>query len=52
VLKNKKLYGKTFLGVSRTTFIIDEKGYIEKVFEDVNPKEDSKIVLDYLKNVK
>lgn len=52
VLKNKKLYGKTFLGVSRTTFIIDEKGYIKKVFEDVNPKEDSKIVLDYLKNVK
>jgi peroxiredoxin Q/BCP len=52
VLKNKMLYGKTFLGISRTTFIIDEKGYIEKVFNDVNPKEDAKVVLDYLSCVK
>jgi peroxiredoxin Q/BCP len=32
----KKLYGKTFMGVLRTTFVIDEKGIIEKIVEKVN----------------
>ncbi|MEA3444820.1 MAG: thioredoxin-dependent thiol peroxidase [Bacteroidota bacterium] len=34
----KKMYGRTFLGVYRTTFIIDEKGKIEKLFKKVNTK--------------
>jgi thioredoxin-dependent peroxiredoxin len=32
----KKLYGKTYMGVLRTTFVIDEKGIIEKIVEKVN----------------
>ncbi len=32
VWKEKSLYGKTFMGIVRTTFIIDEKGIIEKPF--------------------
>jgi peroxiredoxin Q/BCP len=35
----KNLYGKKVKGVLRTTFIIDEKGYIEKVIEKVNTGE-------------
>lgn len=35
VFGEKKLYGKTFLGVHRTTFIIDEEGIIEKVISKV-----------------
>ena len=31
----KKMYGKSYLGVIRTTFIIDEKGIIEKVINKV-----------------
>jgi thioredoxin-dependent peroxiredoxin len=31
----KKMYGKSFLGVIRTTFIIDEKGIIEKIISKV-----------------
>ena len=31
VWKEKSLYGKTFLGVHRTTFLIDEKGIIKKI---------------------
>ncbi len=31
----KKLYGKSYMGVLRTTFIIDEKGVIEKIIEKV-----------------
>jgi len=32
----KKLYGKTYMGVLRKTFVIDEKGIIEKIIEKVN----------------
>jgi len=32
----KKMYGKSYMGVIRTTFIIDEKGIIEKVIEKVD----------------
>lgn len=34
----KKMYGKTFLGVHRTTFIINEKGIIEKIVKKVDTK--------------
>jgi thioredoxin-dependent peroxiredoxin len=32
----KKMYGKTYFGVIRTTFIIDEKGIIEKIISKVD----------------
>ena len=32
----KKMYGKSYMGVLRTTFIIDEKGFIEKIIEKVD----------------
>jgi peroxiredoxin Q/BCP len=32
----KKMYGKSYFGVIRTTFIIDEKGIIEKIIDKVN----------------
>lgn len=35
----KKMYGRTFDGVFRTTFVIDENGIIEKVFKKVKTKE-------------
>jgi peroxiredoxin Q/BCP len=38
----KKLYGKSFLGVIRKTFIINEDGYVEKIIEKVKTKEHSK----------
>lgn len=41
----KKLYGKTYMGVIRSTFIIDEKGKIEKVIEKVDTKAHSKQIL-------
>lgn len=37
----KKLYGRSFLGISRTTFIIDEKGIIEKIISKVDTKNHS-----------
>jgi peroxiredoxin Q/BCP len=38
VWKEKSLYGKSFLGIVRTTFIIDEKGIIEKIISKVDTK--------------
>jgi peroxiredoxin Q/BCP len=35
VWKEKNLYGKTFMGIERTTFVIDEAGRIRKVFPRV-----------------
>ncbi len=37
VWKEKKLYGKTSMGVARTTFLIDENFNIEYVMEKVKP---------------
>jgi peroxiredoxin Q/BCP len=41
----KKSFGKEYEGVLRTTFLIDEKGNIAKVFENVRPAEHSEEVL-------
>ena len=35
VWKKKSLYGRTFLGTERTTFLINEKGVVEKVYKKV-----------------
>ena len=42
----KKMYGKTFLGVIRTTFIIDEKGIIQKIIAKVDTGGHTKQILD------
>ena len=34
----KKMYGKTFLGIIRTTFIINEDGIIERIIKKVDTK--------------
>jgi len=42
-------YGKTYMGVIRTTFIINEEGIIEKIFKKVDTKEHTnQIVSDLL----
>lgn len=35
----KKLYGRSYMGILRKTFIISEDGLIENIFEKVNTKE-------------
>jgi peroxiredoxin Q/BCP len=44
----KKMYGRTYMGVIRTTFIINEKGIIEKVIKKVKTKEHSKQIFKEL----
>lgn len=46
VYGEKKFMGRTYMGVKRITFLIDEKGKIKKVFEKVKPEEHAKEVLE------
>ena len=39
VWKEKSMYGKTYFGTQRSTFVIDENGKIEKIWEKVKVKE-------------
>jgi peroxiredoxin Q/BCP len=48
VLKEKNMYGKKVMGVERTTFLIDEKGEIAKVFGKVKPEGHAEEVLQAL----
>lgn len=51
VWQEKKNYGKVSMGVVRSTFIIDEKGLIEKVMPKVKPDTNAAEILAYLKSV-
>lgn len=44
----KSMYGKSFMGIIRSTFIIDEKGKITKVFPKVSPEGHAEEVLKLL----
>lgn len=48
VWAEKKMYGRTYMGVIRTTFIIDENSKIEKVFKKVKTKEHSEQIFKEL----
>ena len=47
----KKNYGKTYMGVTRATFIIDGDGKLARVFPKVSPKTHDEVVLDALKEL-
>ena len=48
VWQEKKMCGKTSMGVVRTTFIIDEQGVIERVMPKVKPDTNAAEILAYL----
>lgn len=48
VWKEKSMYGKKYMGVERTTFIIDAKGKVSHVFEKVKPAGHAEQVLSAL----
>lgn len=45
----KNFMGKTYDGIHRTSFLIDEQGTIENVFDNFKTSNHHTIVLDYLK---
>ncbi|MEP6568520.1 MAG: thioredoxin-dependent thiol peroxidase [Acidobacteriota bacterium] len=46
VYGEKKFMGRTYMGVKRITFLIDEKGKVKKVFEKVKPEEHARDVIE------
>ena len=44
----KSMYGKKYMGMLRSTFIIDPKGKVARVFPKVQPKKHDEIVLKAL----
>jgi peroxiredoxin Q/BCP len=48
VWKEKKMYGRTYMGIVRSTYLIDEKGIIIKALEKVKAKDNPQEMLDLL----
>ena len=49
VLKEKSLYGKKYMGIDRTTFVISPEGKIVGVITGVKPEEHATAVLAAMK---
>jgi len=44
----KKMYGRNYMGVMRTTFLINEKGIVEKIIKKVKTKQHSEQIFNEL----
>jgi peroxiredoxin Q/BCP len=51
VIKLKKLYGREYMGIERSTFLIDEQGKLIKMWPKVKVKGHVAEVLDYLSEI-
>ena len=51
VWKKKKFMGREFMGVVRTTYLIDKKGQILKIWNNVKAKDHAQEVLETLKSI-
>jgi thioredoxin-dependent peroxiredoxin len=52
VLKEKSMYGKKYMGIDRTTFVISPEGKVSAVIAGVKPEEHADAVLVAMKNPK
>ncbi len=52
VYKKKSLYGRDFMGIERTTFVIDRDGVIRKVFPKVKVAGHADEVIEALKSIR
>ena len=52
VYKKKSLYGREFMGIERTTFLIDRKGLIRKIFPKVRVAGHAEAVAAALENLR
>ena len=52
VWQEKSMYGKTYMGVVRTTYLIDPEGSVAEAWTKVKAKGHAEIVLERLKEIK
>jgi peroxiredoxin Q/BCP len=50
VMKEKSMYGKKYMGIERTTFVIHPDGKIAAILTGIKPEEHAKAVLAALKS--
>lgn len=50
VLKEKSLYGRKYMGIERTTFLIGPEGKISAIISGLKPDEHAQAVLAAMKN--
>ena len=50
VIKEKNMYGKKYMGIERSTFIINKNGTLVKEWRKVKVKDHALEVLEYIKN--
>jgi peroxiredoxin Q/BCP len=48
---DKKMYGKTYMGVLRSTFLIDPEGVVAHVIPKASPKTHDEVVLEALRDL-
>ena len=51
VWQQKSMYGRKYMGIVRTTFIIDSSGKIRKIFEKVKVDDHNREVMEALKDL-
>ena len=51
VIKEKSMYGRKYMGIDRSTFVIDEKGKLIKEWRKVKVTGHAEEVLDYIKSL-
>jgi peroxiredoxin Q/BCP len=51
VYHEKGRYRHTFMGIVRTTFVIDKRGTIRKIFENINVDRHADEVLEFVQNL-
>lgn len=49
VIKLKKLYGREYMGIERSTFLIDAEGILRHEWRKVRPKGHADVILDAVK---
>lgn len=52
VIKQQSMYGKTYMGIERSTFLIDEQGMIQKVWRKVKVSGHVEEILKALREIK
>jgi peroxiredoxin Q/BCP len=52
VWKEKSMYGRKYMGIERTTFLIDKNGAIHKIFQKVKPEGHAEEVYAVLQEMK
>ena len=51
VWQQKNFMGKLIMGIVRSTFVIDKKGYVQAVWPKVNPQTHAAEILQFLKSI-